>query len=303
MKKDKNLYIIAGCNGAGKTTAFRMKLCSELNNPEFINPDRIAREIDPAHQWEARMSAGRETLRQIKLSIERGVSFCIETTLTSKSYTNMVRNAHAKGYLVHLFYYWLESAEASYRRVLQRSREGKNNKNVDNHSIPEDIIRRRYPRSVDNLFNLFIPIVDTWHVYDNNLGMALPIADSKHIYDPIMWDIIQRRDKPVTGINIDRLAEFGIKEFAETVLKDKLMRNESVVYAFEGRVEEFNPEDVLWLYENLQRNLEDWEVEHLRELSNLGLEQHYLNGKHFPASMILRLYGLSSSSKESRKHP
>ena len=96
----------------------------------------------------------------------------------------------------------------------------------------------------------------------------------------------------MTGVNIDRLAEFGIRKFADTVLRDKLTRNESVIYAFEGRVEEFNPEDILWLYENMHRNLEDWEINHLRELASRGLEQHYFNGKHFPASMILRLYGL-----------
>ena len=238
------------------------------------------------------MSAGRETLCLIKSKIESGNSFCVETTLTSRYYTNIVHDAHAKGYQVHLYYYWLESAEASYRRVLQRSREGGRDENIDNHMIPEDIIKRRYPRSVDNLFNLFIPIVDTWRVYDNNLGMALLIADSWHIYDPVMWDIIKHRDLPVTGVNIDRLAEFGIRKFADTVLRDKLTRNESVIYAFEGRVEEFNPEDILWLYENMHRNLEDWEINHLRMLARQGLEQHYFNGKHFPASMILRLYGL-----------
>ena len=294
MCTNKNLYIIAGCNGAGKTTAFRMILSSELGNPEFINPDIIARRIDPDHQWDVRMSAGRETLSLIKSNIEKGESFCVETTLTSKTYVHMIEDAHAKDYKVHLYYYWLESAEASYRRVLQRAREGAhdNTGTVDNHTIPEDIIRRRYPRSVDNLFNLFIPIVDSWHVYDNNLGMALPIADSEQIYDPIMWDIIKRRDV-VTGVNIDRLAEFGIRQFAETVLRDKLERNESVIYAFEGRVEEFKPEDVLWLYENLRRVLKDWEINILRDLAKHGLEMRYPNGKHFPASMILRLYGHS----------
>lgn len=292
---NKNLYIIAGCNGAGKTTAFRMMLSSQLDNPDFINPDIIAKRIDADHQWEVRMSAGREALRLIKTKIENGNSFCIETTLTSRYYTTVIKDAHIKGYKVHLYYFWLESAEASYRRVLQRSKEGVYDKNVDNHMIPEDIIRRRYPKSVDNLFNLFIPIVDTWHVYDNNLGLALPIADSEHIYDPVMWDIIKCQDLPVTGVNIDRLKDFGIRKFADTVLRDKLIRNESVVFAFEGRVEEFNPEDILWLYENMQRELEDWEIDYLRDMARQGLEMHYLNGKHFPASMILRLYGLSAN--------
>ncbi|MBR4219343.1 MAG: zeta toxin family protein [Bacteroidales bacterium] len=102
---DKKMYIIAGCNGVGKTTAFRKKLCEELNNPEFINPDIIAKSIDAEHQWEVRYSAGRETLLTLKSYIERGHSFCIETTLTTRSYAGMIRDAQAKGYKVHLYYY------------------------------------------------------------------------------------------------------------------------------------------------------------------------------------------------------
>jgi hypothetical protein len=207
----------------------------------------------------------------------------------------MIKNAQEKGYLVHLYYYWLESAEASYRRVLQRVEEGKKNKGVDNHMIPEGIVKRRYPKSIDNLFRIFIPIVDSWHVYDNNLGLALLVADSDSIYDPVMWDIIKQNnpDVAVTSVSINKLVDtVGIRHFAETVLRDKLERKESVVYSIEGRVETFNPDDILWLYNNLQRNLEDWEIRHLRELASKGLEQHYANGKHFPASMVLRLYSV-----------
>lgn len=292
---DKKLYIIAGCNGAGKTTAFRTMLSSQLGNPIFVNPDVIAKNIDIDHQWDARISAGRETLRQIDSNIERGISFCVETTLTSKSYVQMIKKAHEKGYQVDLYYYWLESAEASYRRVLQRVEEGRHDSSVDNHMIPEDIIKRRYPKSINNLLNVFIPIVDSWQVYDNNLGLALPIADKNEIYDPNVWDAIQRNDpnEVITCMNINRLVEtIGIRRFSETVLRDKLKRNESVIYSIEGRVEIFSPADILWLYDNFNRTLEDWEIEHLRSLAEKGEEQYYYNGKHFPASMVLRLYGI-----------
>lgn len=293
-----HLYIIAGCNGAGKTTAFRTMLNDQLGNPEFVNPDIIARNIDANHQWDARMPAGRKTIEKINANIENGKTFCVETTLTSRSYVPMIKKAHNKGYKVHLYYFWLESAEASYRRVLQRAIEGKGRNDVDNHMIPEDIIRRRYPRSVNNLFELFIPIVDSWHVYDNNLGLALPIADSGAIYDSVMWDVIKSNnpDIAISSVNVDRIVEtIGIKKFSETVLRDKVERNESVVYSIEGRVEEFTPEDILWLYEQFQRELEDREIEHLKQLAKNGEEQYYYFSddiKHFPASMILRLYSI-----------
>ena len=293
----KNLYIIAGCNGAGKTTAFRKELSAQLGNPIFVNPDVIAKRIDVDNQWDARLQAGRETLIQIEENLNQGIDFCVETTLTSRSYVNMIKDAHEKNYQVHLFYYWLESAEASCRRVQQRVLEGQNNRNVDNHSIPEDIIRRRYPKSVDNLVNIFIPIVDSWHVYDNNLGLALPVADSEKVYDPLMWNVIQNNDPNVSisSVNIAELVRnIGRRRFSETVLHDKIQRHESVVYSIEGRVEVFSPEDVLWLYSNLMSDLEGWEIVHLKRLAELGLEQRYTNGKHFPASMILKLYGINS---------
>ena len=295
MSNNKQLYIIAGCNGAGKTTAFRTLLSSQFGNPVFVNPDIIAKSIDSNNQWEARIPAGRETLLQISRFMEQGVSFCVETTLTSRSYVNIIRNAHAKGYKVNLYYYWLESAEASYRRVLQRVEEGRNDPNVDNHSIPKEIIRRRYPKSVENLIHVFIPIVDFWQVYDNNLGLALPIANTHEVTDSYMWDVIQRNnpDEAVSSVDIDRLVNtIGIRRFSETVLQDKLRRNESVIYSIEGKVVKFSPDDILWLYENLNRKLDDWEITHLKDLAQKGLEQTYYNGMHFPASMVLRLYGI-----------
>ena len=89
MDNDKQLFIIAGCNGAGKTTAFKTLLSAQFGNPIFVNPDIIARNIDATHQWEAKIPAGRETLLQISRYLEQDVSFCVETTLTSRSYVNL----------------------------------------------------------------------------------------------------------------------------------------------------------------------------------------------------------------------
>ena len=102
-----------------------------------------------------------------------------------------------------------------------------------------------------------------------------------------MWEVIQRNnpDEVISSVNIDRLVDIiGIRRFSETVLLDKLKRNESVIYSIEGRVVKFSPEYVLWLYNNLRRSLDDWEIEHLKRLAHEGLEQSYYNGKHFPAS-------------------
>ena len=146
-----------------------------------------------------------------------------------------------------------------------------------------------------SICSIFIPIVDFWQVYDNNLGLALPIANTHEVTDPYMWDVIQRNnpDETVSSVDIDRLVDtIGIRRFSETVLQDKLRHHESVIYSIEGKVVKFSPNDILWLYENLNRTLDDWEITHLKKLAQNGLEQTYYNGMHFPASMVLRLYGI-----------
>ena len=139
---DRMLYIIAGCNGSEKTTAFRKQLPDRLGNPPYINPDIIAKQIDRHHQWEVRTSAARNTIVQINDNINNGKSFCIETTLASRTYINTIRKAHENNYKVCLYYFLLESAELSVQRVHQRLLEGADNPDVDNHSKPEEDLRR-----------------------------------------------------------------------------------------------------------------------------------------------------------------
>lgn len=54
-----NLYIIAGCNGAGKTTASFNILPEILSCQEFVNADEIARGISPFNPEKVALKAGR----------------------------------------------------------------------------------------------------------------------------------------------------------------------------------------------------------------------------------------------------
>lgn len=85
----KNLYIIAGCNGAGKTTASYTVLPEILQCEEFINADEIARGLSPFKPENAGIQAGRLMLQQIRRLIESGKTFAIETTLSTRSYKNL----------------------------------------------------------------------------------------------------------------------------------------------------------------------------------------------------------------------
>ena len=173
------LYIIAGCNGAGKTTASMTILPKALLVREFVNADEIAKGLSPFNPEGVAIEAGRLMLERIDCLINRGESFSIETTLSMRSYINLVRRAHAEGYQVHLIYFWLKSPELAIQRVAERVAHG-------GHNIPRDVIVRRYSAGVSNLFNLFMNEVDSWMIYDNSDNDREEIAvGAKEIIDII----------------------------------------------------------------------------------------------------------------------
>ncbi len=164
-----DLYILAGCNGAEKTTASLTVLPELLNCREFVNADAIAAGLSPFQPETIAFEAGRIMLQRIQILLNANVTFAIETTLATKSYANLVADARLRGYRVTLLFYWLNSPELAKARVRQRVREGE-------HSIPDDVIERRYRRGIENLLRIFAPICDRWYVYDNSTTLPIMLA-------------------------------------------------------------------------------------------------------------------------------
>jgi predicted ABC-type ATPase len=165
----KNLYIISGCNGAGKTTASYTVLPEILDCREFVNADEIARGLSPFNSESMAIEAGRLMLKRIEELLEKEETFSIETTLATKSYINLVRRAQAKGYSVKVLFFWLNSPELALQRVAERVAKG-------GHNIPELVIRRRYVAGIRNFFRLFMSEVDYWDIYDNSRYPAIQVA-------------------------------------------------------------------------------------------------------------------------------
>ena len=157
----KNLYIISGCNGAGKTTASYTVLPEILNCREFVNADEIARGLSPFNPSSVAIEAGRLMLQRIEELLKRNETFSIETTLATRSYVNLVKQAQEQGYSIRLLFFWLSTPELAVKRVAERVSKG-------GHDIPQDIIRRRYVAGINNLFKLFMPIVNYWAIFDNS---------------------------------------------------------------------------------------------------------------------------------------
>ena len=167
--KGKNLYIISGPNGAGKTTASYTVLPQILNCKEFVNADEIARGLSPFNPDGMAIEAGKLMLKRIDELLQKEESFSIETTLSTRSYFKLVETAHKKGYNVTLLYFWLESPEQAIERVAERVSKG-------GHDIPKDVIIRRYWAGLNNLFDIYMPIVDSWILVNNSQTPRIIVA-------------------------------------------------------------------------------------------------------------------------------
>lgn len=157
----KNIYIIAGPNGAGKTTASYTILPEIFKCDEFVNADEIARGLSPFSPDDVALQSGRMMLLRISELLKNNKSFAIETTLSTKSYTSLIRKAKNQGYKITLLFLSLNSIELAINRVSVRVKEG-------GHNIPKNVIRRRFTKGLKNLFNLYIPIVDRWLLINNS---------------------------------------------------------------------------------------------------------------------------------------
>lgn len=186
---EKNLYIIAGCNGAGKTTASFTILPEIINCKEFVNADEIARGLSPFQPEKVAFESGRIMLKRIDDLLNQNENFAFETTLSTKSYKNKIIIAKEKGFTVTLIFFWLQNVELAKERVLTRVLEG-------GHNIEPEIIERRYINGIKNLFKIYLSIVDRFLIYDNSAGIHQLIASKTEdipikIVDNIKFKILK----------------------------------------------------------------------------------------------------------------
>ncbi len=141
-------WIIAGPNGAGKTT-FALEFLPKLSKGlSFINADLIAAGLSPLDPSAELAAASRIFLGEIKQAIAKRKDFAFETTLSGRSYLKLIRELKADGWTVELVYLALPSLELSRHRVAERVRHG-------GHGVSESDLKRRFPRSLENLLKIF----------------------------------------------------------------------------------------------------------------------------------------------------
>lgn len=168
-----NLIIIAGPNGAGKTTFAREYLSKDELRFEFVNADEIARTLvlESGIQARSDVRAGRIMLNRIDAFIRGDVDLAFETTLATRIYASKIPTWRAKGYHVSLVYLHLRSIEESLDRVRKRVEAG-------GHSIPPDVIARRFHKSQDYFETIYKPIVNHWYVWESREGSFTRVNSS-----------------------------------------------------------------------------------------------------------------------------
>ena len=176
------LYIISGCNGAGKTTASYTMLPEMLECSEFVNSDEFAKGLSPFQPEKAAIQASRYMILKIRYLLKRQLDFGIETTLATRTLLKTVRMAQAAGYTVTLLYFWLNSPELAVERVAARVETG-------GHNIPEETIRRRYRVGIDYFFHDYAHICERWILADNSQIPFRVIAEGSRN------DVINIRDE------------------------------------------------------------------------------------------------------------
>lgn len=187
------LFMVGGPNGAGKTTT-ALQFLPRTGTLEFVNADFIASGLSPLNPAGQARAAGRLMLERLDLLRGKRQSFAFETTMASKTFVSLLERCKDDGFVVHLIFVWLESANLARERVARRVASG-------GHHIPDDVVERRYGRGILNFLTLYAPLADTWTVINNSAVTAELVArknvkNDVEIFQPHVWASILKWEAP-----------------------------------------------------------------------------------------------------------
>jgi len=184
------IFVIAGPNGSGKTTSAKTLLPDVLECEEYVNADAVAAALSPFYPDRVAIQAGRLMLGRIQYLADRGKSFAFETTLASRSFILFLKECISKGYEINILFLWLQSSEVAIKRVKDRVEQG-------GHDIPQNVIIRRYHRSIYNFLTEYSSIANNWFLYDNT-GKYSELISEKigsgriNIVDDKLWKMVNK---------------------------------------------------------------------------------------------------------------
>jgi predicted ABC-type ATPase len=250
-----NLFILAGPNGAGKSTSAPEMLTGGRRVREFVNADVIAKE-----EGVSEIEAGRRTLARLDALALARRDVAFETTLASRTLLPRIQAMQRAGYLFHLTFFWLPSADMAVERVARRVASG-------GHSIPEEVIRRRYERGLENFFNAYLSAADTWVLVNNTSRPGRSVAWRRigseiEVDDNVLWNYLASRymkpraEEPQPAVmDVEELARLrrmydpqdivdAVNRAVTAAYKRHKERGESIVIWRDGKIVIVPPEEI-----------------------------------------------------------
>lgn len=155
----KEAIVIAGANGAGKTT-FAREFLIENSDYEFLNADEIAKSINPQDPAKSGITSGREFFATLHDLVENGRSFIIESTLSGRYLEKHIALWKQRGYEIKIVFLVVESIDVLLERIAERVKKG-------GHYVPDADVRRRFLRGKNNFSGIYKTLADKWFLYYN----------------------------------------------------------------------------------------------------------------------------------------
>lgn len=191
----KNVYIIAGPNGSGKTTFASTFLPAYAKCDRFINADLIATGLSPFSPQQVAIKSGKLVLEQIREYAENGVDFGFETTMSGVTYLKYFEMLKEKGYKIHIYFLWIPSSQLAVARVKDRVAQG-------GHNVPVADIKRRFERSTEKFFKQYRLLADQWMLFNNEQSKPKLIARKQNAHIDVIDTCLFEKITKKVGVNL-----------------------------------------------------------------------------------------------------
>ena len=157
-KVNKEIVIIAGGNGVGKTTFARAFL--QEYDYEFLNADEIAKSLSAENPSGKKISAGKLFFRKLNEAVANNKSLLIESTLSGRYLQKSFETWRKQDYQIRIIFLFADAPEILIERIAERVKKG-------GHFVSDEDVRRRFVRGKQNFWKVYKNLVDEWFLYYN----------------------------------------------------------------------------------------------------------------------------------------